>query len=79
MAASGQYIESIKLSSAPESLADELELTMRPKRHQFSKILKVKFFLSNAIPLSVLGSRVRNADLFVLMGRDSFTGSLRDY
>ena len=29
--------------------ADDLELTMRKKRHQFSKILKVNFFLSNAI------------------------------
>ena len=60
MAPSGQYIERIRLSSASESLADELELTMRPKRHRFSKILKVKFFLSNAIFFSVLGSRVRS-------------------
>ena len=57
---SGLYTESIRLSSAPESFADELELTMRPKRHRFSKILKVKFFLSNAIFFSVLGSRVRS-------------------
>ena len=66
---SGQYIESIRHSSATEFLADELELTMRSKHHQFSKILKVKFFLSNAIPFSVLGSRVRRyiEDQFVFL------------
>ena len=60
VAPSGQYIENIRLSSAPESLADELQLTMRPKRHQFSKFLKVKSFLSNAISFLVLGSRVHS-------------------
>ena len=55
---SGQYTESIRFSSAPESLADELELTIRPKPYQFNEILKIKFFLSNAIFFSVLGSRV---------------------
>ena len=39
--------------------ADELELTMPLKHHQFSKILKVNFSLSNAISFLILGSRVR--------------------
>ena len=64
VAPSGQYIGSIRLLSAPESLADKLELTMRSKCHQFSKILKVKLFLSNAISFSFLGSRVRSFNKF---------------
>ena len=61
---SGQYIESIRLSSVPESLADEVKLTMQSKHYQFSKILKVKFFLSNAISFSVLGSRARRQHVY---------------